>query len=376
MDFDFTEDQKHLQQEARRFLSANCGTARVRQVLDEPDTPFDAELWTAMADLGWQGAILPEAYGGSGMGATDLCAIAEELGRAVNPTPFASSVYAFAEAVNLLGSEQQKSRILPHIASGHQIGCIATAEGAGRPDLECAFVDSSITGRKVPVTDGDVADWAIALANDSHGESLYLIELKRHGVSTSTLPTLDPTRSCAEIKFAGASAAPLGEAGSGKALLQKIHDRAAVFVAFEQLGGAEAALATAQDYAQQRYAFGRAIGSFQAVKHKLARIYVANQIARSNCYFGAWALESQSEELPRAAAAARIAATRAFQLAASEMIEIFGGIGTTWETDCHLFYRRAKQLSLFLGPINMWKERLAAEIEKQWAHADSHGGNL
>ena len=99
-------------------------------------------------------------------------------------------------------------------------------------------------------------------------------------------------------------------------------------------------------------------------------------IARSNCYFGAWALESQSEELPRAAAAARIAATRAFQLAASEMIEIFGGIGTTWETDCHLFYRRAKQLSLFLGPINIWKERLAAEIEKQWALADSHGGNL
>lgn len=369
MDFDFSDEQKHLQREARRFLDDNCGTARVRGVLDDPDKSFDTALWSEMAQLGWQGASVPERYGGSGLGAIELCAIAEELGRAITPTPFASSIYAFAEGLLLIGTEQQKSEILAQITSGKQIGCIASVEGSGQRGINCRAERGRINGVKIPVTDGDIADWAIVLAKDSDGASLYLVNLKCAEVSASTLSTLDPTRGCAELKFKDAVGQLLGVPGQGEETLRKIHDRAAIFVAFEQLGGAEAALELAQGYAKDRYAFGRAIGSFQAIKHKLARMYVANQIARSNCYFGAWALESQNDLLPRAAASARIAATRAFQLITADTIEIFGGIGTTWEADCHLYYRRAKQLSLFLGPANLWKERLAVELEMLWADA-------
>jgi alkylation response protein AidB-like acyl-CoA dehydrogenase len=182
-------------------------------------------------------------------------------------------------------------------------------------------------------------------------------------VTRRPLRTLDPTRSAAALDFADAPAEPLGAAGDGPALLRTIFDRAAAFMAFEQLGGADRALEMARDYALERHAFGRPIGSYQAVKHRLADMYIRNQIARSHAYYGAWALGAGGAEMGRAAAAARIAAADAYWYASKEAIEIFGGIGATWEADCHLFYRRAKQLSLAVGAPSLWKERLVAELE-------------
>ncbi|MEI9987895.1 MAG: acyl-CoA dehydrogenase family protein [Aliidongia sp.] len=134
-------------------------------------------------------------------------------------------------------------------------------------------------------------------------------------------------------------------------------------MAFEQIGGAQACLDMARDYALERYAFGRPIGSFQAIKHKLADVYIATELARSNAYYGAWALATEAAELPLAAAAARVAATEAFHLASKENIQTHGGMGFTWETDCHLYYRRSKHLALTLGSAPWWQDRVIAELE-------------
>jgi alkylation response protein AidB-like acyl-CoA dehydrogenase len=140
-------------------------------------------------------------------------------------------------------------------------------------------------------------------------------------------------------------------------------DRAAVLIAFEQVGGADVCLAMAKDYAMTRYAFGRQIASFQAIKHKLADMYVNNELARSNAYYGAWALSTNARELPLAAAAARISATQAFDYAAKENTQTHGGIGFTWEADCHFYYKRSRQLGLALGPQRAWKDKLVSELE-------------
>jgi alkylation response protein AidB-like acyl-CoA dehydrogenase len=174
---------------------------------------------------------------------------------------------------------------------------------------------------------------------------------------------VDPTRSHARLVFDGAAAEPLGASGSGWIFVERLLDRAAVLVAFEQLGGAQAALDMAREYAIGRFAFGRQIASFQAIKHKLAYMYVAVELARSNAYYGAWALTKDAPELPVAAAAARVAASEAYYQAAKENIQIHGGMGFTWEFDCHLHYRRAKLTGLMLGSARRWKDLLVARLE-------------
>ncbi len=179
--------------------------------------------------------------------------------------------------------------------------------------------------------------------------------------------TIDPTRSHARVKFDNAPADRSEADGDGWDLRGKVFDRAAVLFAMEQLGGSDACLQMACDYARGRYAFGRPIGSFQAIKHKLADMYIKNELARANCYYGAWALESGAPELAVAAAGARISATQAYHYASKENIQTHGGIGFTWEHDCHLFYRRAKLLSLALGSLRSWKDLLIERLEKQAA---------
>jgi alkylation response protein AidB-like acyl-CoA dehydrogenase len=198
--------------------------------------------------------------------------------------------------------------------------------------------------------------------------SLYLVDLHGAGVSRTPLSTVDPTRSVAAVTLASAPAEPLGASGTGWAVIDRVLDRAAVLVAFEQVGGGQAALDMARDYALGRFAFGRPIASFQAIKHKLADMYVAVELARSNAYYGAWALSTDAPELPVAAAAARVSATEAYFHAAKESIQTHGGMGFTWEFDCHLHYRRAKLLGLMLGGLPRWKDLLIARIE---ARADA-----
>lgn len=368
MSFDFTDDQKYLKDEARKFLEGRCSTAVTRKVLDDPDASYDPELWREVADMGWTGAAIPETYGGSGLGHVELCAIAEELGRSVAPIPFASTVYIFAEAVLRCGDEVQKADLLPRIASGALIGCLATSEGPGALAAEEANARVSggkLSGVKMPVVDGDIATHAIVLARSEAGPGLYLAELTAAGVKRERLETVDPTRGLAKLEFESVPVTPLGAEGNGAPQLSDVLDRAAVLFAFEQMGGADRCLEMAKDYALQRYAFGRVIGSYQAVKHKLTDMYVKNELARSNGYFAAWALEADAAELPQAAAAARLAASAAYDFAAKENLHTHGGIGFTWEVDCHLHLRRSRQLGSALGGAPVWRERLVRQLERR-----------
>ena len=368
MDFDFSDDQKFLKNEARKFLDGRSPVSVVRGVLNDETKAYDAGLWQAIGEQGWLGAAIPEEHGGLGLGHLELCVIAEELGRCLAPTPFSSTVYFVAEALMLAGSDAQKAKWLPKIAAGDVIGCFATVERPGTltdAQVQARVEGGKLSGVKIPVTDGDVADLAVVLAREGGKTRLFLVELAGAGVTREVLQTLDPTRSAARLTFNGAAAEPLGDAGEGLALAQGVLDRAAVLLAFEQIGGADRALEMAKDYAMNRYAFGRPIGSYQAIKHKLADMYIKTELARSNAYYGAWALSTGAAELPLAAAAARVAACDAFWYAAKENLQTHGGMGYTWEVDCHLYYRRAQQLGLVAGGAKAWKERLVSQLERR-----------
>lgn len=359
MNFDFPEELKQLRDVAREFLKKRCATAVPRRVLDEGGS-HDAALWAEMAGMGWTGAAIPEAYGGAGMGGLATCVLAEEMGRALAPVPFSSSVYLAAEALLLFGSEDQRRRFLPGLADGSLIGTFALAEGPGVFDpsgLRAAVAGGKLTGAKVAVPDGGIADFAVVAT----AGALHLVELAQAGVSRAAITTIDPSRGHAALRFEAAQAEPLPGA-SRPAAIRRLVDRAACMMAFEQLGVAEAALEMARDYALSRFAFGRPIGSFQAIKHKLADVYVAVELARSNCFYGAWALDTDAGELPVAAATARISASDAGWLATKENIQTHGGMGYTWQLDCHLYYRRARLLALSLGSAREWKHRLIAEL--------------
>jgi len=366
VNFDFSPDQRSLRDQARKFLAEQASSARVRRIL-EGTAPYDAELWRGMGEMGWIGTAIPEADGGAGFGYLELCVIAEELGRSLAPTPFSSTIYLAAEALLLAGSEAQKKHWLPRIAQGNAIGCFALAEGAhvATPGNLTTRADGGrVTGTKLPVMDGDVADFAVVAASETAGRAgLFLVDLEGAGITRTSLTTVDPTRSHARLVFDAAAAEPLGAPGEGWPLVERLLDRAAVLVAFEQLGGAQAALDMAREYAIGRFAFGRQIASFQAIKHKLADMYVAVELARSNAYYGAWALSKDAPELPVAAATARVAATEAYYQAAKENIQVHGGMGFTWEFDCHLHYRRAKLTGLMLGSARRWKDLLVARLE-------------
>jgi len=370
VNFEFSEEQNLLREQALGFLQEACPAAAVRAVLDDAGTAYDAELWRKIAELGWTAAVIPEAYGGLGLSYLELSVIAEELGRAVAPVPYSSSVYLATEALLMAGSEAQKEKWLPRLATGDAIGTFALGEGPGQPRAEkLATVASSgaISGVKIPVADGDIADFAVVVARSDGGDgaSLHLAELD--GVSRESVTTLDPTRSHARIAFADDAAEPLGGEGEGWTTSQRLLDRAAVLFAWEQVGGANAALDMAKEYALERYAFGRPIASYQAIKHKLAHAYVKNTLARANCYYGAWALDTDADELQVAAATARVSATQAYYYASKENIQTHGGMGFTWEFDCQFHYRRAKLLSVNIGSEAAWQDKLISAVERDRA---------
>lgn len=365
MDLDFSSEQKAIGEQARRFLSDQEALGRARKVL-EGDAAYDRELWGEMAKMGWLGTAIPEAWGGVGMGYLELCVLAEELGRALAPVPFSSSIYLFAEALLQHGTEEQKQAWLPRVAAGEVVGTLAIAEQRSAPtakSIQCSLSGGKLSGTKVAVPDGDTADVAVVVAKEGSELKLVLVSLDSDGVQRAAVSSLDGSRSYARIEFKGVAAEPL-MGGDGWHQLSAVTDRAAVLFAFEQLGLADASLNMARDYALERYAFGRPIGSYQAVKHRLADMYVLAQLGRSNCYRAAWALSTDDASLPVAAAAARVSATEAAEFNSQENIQLHGGMGFTWEFDCHLFYRRSKALSLVVGGAGEWKDRLITGLEQ------------
>ncbi|MDB4542648.1 acyl-CoA/acyl-ACP dehydrogenase [bacterium] len=362
MNFEFSEEQLFIRDQARNFLSQESTPAVVRSVLDT-DAPFQQELWQKIVELGWTAMAIPEAYGGLGLGYLELCVVAEELGRSLAPVPFSSSVYLATEALKKWGSDQQKQHYLPRLAAGELIGTLATSEGLGDLQVAAQVRDGKLSGIKYPVPDGDCADFAVIIANDESGSAgLYLADLTHSSAQRTGLNSMDPSRSQASIAFDATPAAPLGDGSAGPQQLAELLDTAAVLFAFEQVGGGQAAMDMGMAYTRERYAFGRAIASFQAIKHKFADMFVALELARSNAYYGAWALSCDAPDLPLAAATARVSATDAYYQITRENIQAHGGMGFTWEFDCHLYYRRAQLLSGVIGTQPQWQDKVATRL--------------
>ncbi|WP_417519969.1 acyl-CoA dehydrogenase family protein [Minwuia sp.] len=371
MDFDFSDEQRQLQDHVRRFLSDKCESGVVRAVL-ESDAPFDRNLLKELGALGVLGAAIPEAYGGSGQGPLELCLVAEELGRAIAPVPVSSSIYLAAGFLMDAGSETQKSEWLPGLCSGEIAGTFAHSEAAGRvalKRLQSRVTGGKLSGTKTAVLDGLGADLAVVSALDGDAPALWLVDLRGNGVAVEALDCIDPTRKLAKITFDQAVAEKLQ--GDAAGVIERVMDRAAIYLGFEQLGGAETALDAAREYAMERMAFGRQIGSFQAIKHMLADMYVSATLARSNAYYGAWAVSTGAAELPVAAATVRVSSTKAYQHCAKNNIQIHGGMGFTWEFDCHLHYRRSNGLALALGPLSQWEDRLIEQMRRSNANANA-----
>jgi acyl-CoA dehydrogenase len=364
MNFDFSEDEKALKSALRRQLVDQGGVKGARRALDG-DALVQREVWERLGRFGWLSASLPEAYGGQGLGYSALCGIAEELGHALTPVSL-SSLFLVGEALLLAGSERQKHAYLPALARGENISAVAVVENLGpltAADIGAIYDNGRLSGTKIAVVDGFIADLALVSAKEGEGVGLFLVDLNSEGVARSQQRSIDPTRKLARLDFVGAAAQPLGEDRCADwTLLERLLDRAAVLMAFEQLGGADAALAMARDYALNRHAFSRPIGGFQAIKHKLADVYIANELARSNAYYAAWALAADSAELPLAAATARVSATEAFERAARELIQIHGAAAIAWDHDCQLYYRRSRHLALALGGPAQWRRRLVAAL--------------
>ena len=364
MNFDFSDEQKLLKKTVQDFLTERSPLQVNRDVL-EGDSVYDAELWKSAAEMGWLGATIPEQYGGAGFGYLELVLIAEEIGSALAPIPFGSSVALASEAILLAGKPEQQEKYLTALAAGERIGTLAIAEAPGDPradSIETRFQGGALSGKKIAVPDGAAADTAVVLARTGNSLSLVVVDLNGDGVVRRTDRSIDPTRSSATIEFENASAELLGGQGEGWELAQRVTDRAAIITAWEQLGVAQRAFDLTREFTTGRYAFGRPVASFQALRHRLADEYVAIELARSNCYYGAWALETDADELPIAACNARVSATEASELASVEMIQMYGGVGYTWEYDCHMFYRRAKHLGLVLGTADHWRESLIQHL--------------
>ena len=366
MNFEFSSDQRLLRDIARKFLEAQESIKKAREVM-EGDHSYDETLWKSVIEMGWTATTIPEEFDGLGLGYLELCVIAEELGRSLAPTPFSSSIYLATEAILNHGTKEQKQNYLPKLAAGEIVGTLAHTETTTAPtqeNLACELKKDQLNGSKIVVPDGDIANFAVVSAKDGNKVVLCLVDLAAKGVEIKRENTLDPSRSHASIVFKNAKVEVLDSKEDGWTALQEVLDRAAVLFAFEQLGGAEACMNMAKEYAMGRFAFGRPIASFQAIKHKIADMYIAVELARSNCYFGAWALSTNAPELSTAAATARVSASQAFNECSKENIQTHGGMGFTWEFDCHLYYRRCRQLAANIGSQAIWKNKLISSLER------------
>jgi alkylation response protein AidB-like acyl-CoA dehydrogenase len=373
----FDADQEALRETARGFLRSHSSSEAVRRAMAS-DLGWDREVWGRIgAELGWSALLVPEEYGGLGLGPVELVALMEEMGAALLCSPFLASVCLGGTAIQLGGSEAQRRAHLPGIASGETIATLAYTEENGRWDADAitatARTDGGgivLDGAKTFVPDGASADLIVVAARrpGSRGEdgvSLFAFPAATPGVVRRALPTIDQTRRQAELRLDSVRVPRetlLGEEGRGWDLLARTLDRGLVALAAEQLGGAQRCLDMAVDYAKQRVQFGRPIGSFQAIKHKCADMMVLVESARSASYYAGAAAAAGDAELPVLASLAKAVCSEAYFRCAAETIQIHGGVGFTWELDCHLYFKRAKSSETLLGDATYHRERVASRI--------------
>ena len=369
MNFAFTDEQDELRKIVRSFLEAKSPESAVREQM-ETERGYDEAVWSQMAEqMGLQGLHIPEEYGGSGFSYVELGIVLEEMGRALLCAPFFSTVVLAANTLILCGDEAAKKDYLPGIASGETIATVAFTEPSGKWDesgIEMEATKSgdgyTLTGTKMYVLDGHVADLILVVARTDAGVSLFAVDGDADGLTRTPLSTMDQTRKQARLEFESTPARLIESEGIGWDFMARVLDLVAVGLAAEQVGGAQKVLEMAVEYAKVRVQFGRPIGSFQAIKHKCADMLLEVESAKSAAYYGMWCAAEMDDELPSVASLAKAYCSEAYFHAAAENIQIHGGIGFTWEHPAHLYFKRAKSSELLFGDPTYHRELLAQRI--------------
>jgi alkylation response protein AidB-like acyl-CoA dehydrogenase len=378
MNFGFSDEQELLRGTARKFLDNECPSAFVRQRMEEPAGVTDA-FWAKLAEQGWLGLVYPEADGGSGLGFVDLTVVMEEMGRVVMPGPYFSTVLLGGLTILESGSPEQKKAWIGRIATGEAKAALAWTEPNARWDAAGVTATAKpvgdewvLSGTKLFVLDAHIADVVVVAARTGegsrpeHGVSLFLVPRGAAGLEVKLLPTMDQTRKLCEVQLRDVRvprAALLGSQDGGWAPLARVIERATVALCAEMCGGAQKVLDMTTEYAKIRVAFGRPIGAYQGVKHKLADMLVHVENAKSLTYYAAWAVDENAPDAALAASMAKAYCSDAYRTVSGHGIQLHGGIGFTWEHDMHLYFKRAKSSEVTFGDATYHRERVAQLID-------------
>jgi alkylation response protein AidB-like acyl-CoA dehydrogenase len=375
MDFAFSEDQEQLRKEARAFLAKECPTTRVRQLMDV-DGAFDGGLWAKLVENGWTALGIPEEFGGFGT-FLDLVVVLEEAGRNLLPGPFFSTMALAVPALLEAGTAAQKREVLGKIAAGDAKATLALTEPSGRWDADGVALTASregdgwrLDGVKLFVPDAGVADYLVVAARTrgagEEGVTLFLVEGRPAGLSVKPMETLDRTRRWYEVKFEGVKLgadALMGQADQGWTPLRRTLEWGEAALCAEMVGGASSVLQRSVDYAKTRHQFGKPIGIYQAVSHKLSDMLLETESARSATYYAAWAVDADAPDRSLACSMAKAYVSDAYRKAAGNGIQVHGGIGFTWEHDMQLYFKRAKASEVTLGDATYHRELVAQHLD-------------
>jgi alkylation response protein AidB-like acyl-CoA dehydrogenase len=370
MDISFTHEHDELRQTVRRFLDNESTEAAVRKLM-ETESGYDARTWQRIAsELSLVGLVIPEKYGGAGLGPVEMAIVFEEMGRVLYCGPFLASAALAASLVRDAATEAEKAKLLPDIASGKTIATLAIAEESGKWDADSIAMRAKrngsnwrLDGIKNYVLDGQTASAILVAARADKGLALFRVDVNAAGLERASLPTLDLTRKLARLAFKKTPATRISDQDI-RAALERTLTFGVAMLASEQVGGAQRCLEMSTEYARTRLQFGRPIGSFQAIKHKCADMLVETEFARSAAYHAAFELAAgDPAEANEAAQIAKSYCAEAFFKAAADNIQIHGGMGFTWEHPAHLYFKRARAGIVMFGEPSEYRQRLAASLD-------------
>jgi alkylation response protein AidB-like acyl-CoA dehydrogenase len=368
MEFGLTETQQTLKNTVRKFLAAECPMAEVRRLMDTP-TAYDPALWRKMAEQGWTGIIFPEQYGGFGMGMVEMAATLEEMGRALLPGPFFSTVLMAGALIDSAANEAQKQQYLGAVARGEARVTVAFLEESAAWNPQAITMQAKaagsgyvLDGKKLFVPDAGSTDFLIAVARIEGDLALFVARAKADGLRITPMSSMDLTRKVYEVAFDGVKVPREDLLARGQAALSALgrgRDIATVGLVAEMVGGMQRLLDLTVEYAKTRKQFGRPIGQFQAVQHQCADMLLYTESSRSAAYYAAYAIQEGIPEARLAVSVAKAYASDAYREVGNRAIQVHGGMGFTWENDAHLYYRRAKVSELMFGDASHHREQIA-----------------
>ncbi len=368
MDFDLSETQQLFKRSAGELFAQECPPSLVREMIEKTQ-PYSEALWEKLVEQGWTGLIFPEEYGGLELGMVEMAVAFEEMGRALVPGPFLSTVPLAGSLINKASSKEQRERYLQAICEGRAKATVALLEESARWDtdaisLEAVAADGGLklNGKKLFVSDAAVADFIITPVRAGSDLTLVIVNRSAPGLSVREMPSIDATRNLYEVAFDDVTVDEREVLATGDAArdaLEYAIDVATLALSAEMVGGMQRVLDASVEYAKTRKQFGKPIGQFQAVQHHCANMLLMCESARSAVYYAAWVMGNEPDEAPLAVSIAKTYTSDSYREVGNLGIQVHGGVGFTWEDDLHFYYKRAKASELMFGDATFHRERIA-----------------